>query len=237
MNETTVPSGQLPLPLARFERIDFELFQTRTNLDAVASLRQTAMGESSRNIYLWGQSGTGKSHLLQAACTLASDCGRPVAYIPLTQLSELTPEMLTGLAQYQLVCVDDLDFIQDIPKWELALFSLFNEMRARQTPLLFTAAKSPKGLDITMPDLKSRLAWDLVYHLTPVDDTVLAAALKLRARARMFDLPDEVVEFLVKRVARDTHTLFDVLNRLDDASLQSKRKLTIPFVKSTLGLN
>jgi len=237
MNDATGPSGQLPLPFARFERIDFELFQTRDNLDAVASLRQTALGENNRNIYLWGLSGTGKSHLLQAACTLASDSGRMVAYIPLAQLQDLEPDMLSGLAHYDLVCVDDLDRMQGITKWEQSLFFLFNEMRARQTPLLLTAAKSPKGVDIAMADLKSRLAWDLVYHLKPVDDAILISALQLRARSRMFDLPDEVVEFLVKRVARDTHTLFNVLNRLDHASLQSKRKITIPFVKSTLGLS
>ena len=236
MNNTTVPSGQIPLPFARFERVDFDSFKTSRDLDAIVSLRQTAIGEDSRNIYLWGQPGTGKSHLLQAVCTLASDHGRTVAYIPLDRQRELMPEMLSGLAQYDLVCIDDLDCVQGDDTWEQSLFYLFNEMRAGQKPLLFTAAKSPKGIDITMPDLKSRLTWDLVYHLTPIDEESLVSALKLRAKSRMFDLPDEVIEFLVKRVSRDTHTLFAILDRLDNASLQSKKKLTVPFVKSTLGL-
>lgn len=237
MNNTTGPSGQIPLPFARFERIDFELFKTSRDIDTVATLRQTAVGDIGRNIYLWGQPGTGKSHLLLAVCTLASDCGRAVAYIPLDRHRELLPEMLSGLAEYDLVCIDDLDSIQGDGTWERSIFSLFNEMRAGQKPLLFTAVKSPKGIGITMPDLKSRLTWDLVYHLLPIDEDTLVSALQLRARSRMFDLPDEVVEFLVKRVARDTHTLFHVLDQLDNASLQSKKKLTVPFVKSILGLD
>lgn len=236
MNDTAAPAGQIPLPFARFERIDFELYQTRRDLDAVASLRQAAVGDDKRNIYIWGQSGTGRSHLLQAACTLATDHGRTVAYIPLSRHRELLPEMLSGLAVYDLVCIDDLQFIRGDNSWEQSLFNLFNEMRAGRKPMLFTADRSPNGIEIKMPDLKSRLTWDLVYHLRPLDDDTLISALKQRARARMFDLPDEVVEYLVKRVARDTHSLFEALDRLDNASLQSKKKLTIPFVKSTLGL-
>lgn len=237
MSHSTVPSGQMPLPFARFERIDFELFQTRHNLDAVASLKQAAVGEDNHNVYIWGQTGTGKSHLLQAACTLASDSGRTAAFIPLARHREIRQEMLSGLAEFDLVCIDDLGYIQGNASWERPLFNLFNEMRDRQRPMLFTADKSPSGIGITMPDLKSRLAWDLVYHLSPADERTLIAALQQRATARMFDLPDEVVEFLVRRVARDTHSLFAMLDRLDEASLQSKKKLTVPFVKSVLGLD
>ena len=236
MSETSLPAGQIPLPFARFERLDFGLYITVNNLETVASLNRAATGTGIRNHYLWGQEGTGKSHLLQAACTLATDSGRTAAYIPLQQNQELSPGMLAGLGELDLVCIDDLDYIQGKVEWERALFILFNEMRDKQNPLLFSAAKSPKGSEISMPDLKSRLAWDLVYHLAPIDEASLITALKLRAHARLFDFPDEVIECLVKRISRDTHTLFKLLNQLDTASLQSQKKLTIPFVKSVLGL-
>ncbi|MBF8269444.1 MAG: DnaA regulatory inactivator Hda [Gammaproteobacteria bacterium] len=236
MIESSLPDGQIILPFAWFERLDFELYVTRNNLETIASLKRVATGAGIRNHYLWGQPGTGKSHLLQAACTLASDSGRTAAYIPLRQHGELSPGMLAGLGDLDLVCIDDLDDIQGQADWERALFVLFNEMRDKQRPLLFSATTSPKGNEISMPDLKSRLAWDLVYHLAPIDEASLITALQLRAHARQFDFPDDVVEFLVKRLSRDTHTLFQLLNQLDTASLQSQKKLTIPFVKSVLGL-
>jgi DnaA family protein len=232
----TPATGQITLPFARYERIDFDLYLTTANQETVASLQRTAAGTDARNHYLWGSSGSGKSHLLQAACTRVSARGRTAAYLPLRQHRQLAPAMLSGLAQYDLVCVDDLDSIQGEPEWEQSIFILFNEMREQIKPVLFSAALSPHGIGIVMPDLKSRLAWDLVFHLAPIDDASLLTALQRRARARMFDLPDEVVEYLVKRVPRDTHSLFKLLDRLDAASLQSQKRLTIPFVKSVLDL-
>jgi len=99
-----------------------------------------------------------------------------------------------------------------------------------------SADQGPQSIGIQLPDLQSRLAWDLVFHLQPLDEASLIQALQRRARARMFDFPDEVLDYLVKRVSRDTHSLFRLLDRLDEASLASKKKITIPFVKEELGI-
>jgi len=236
-DDARLPAGQIPLPFARYEQLDFATYRTQANHEAVASLKQLAAGVENRNHYLWGQCGTGKSHLLQSACTRASAANRSAAYIPLRLSQSLSPALLTGLATLDLVCIDDLDVIQGQARWEQAIFVLFNEMRECRKPLLFSADHSPKGLAIAMPDLKSRLAWDLVFHLAPMDEASLIQALQERAHTRMFELPDEVVEFLVKRVSRDPHTLFSILDQLDTASLQSQKKLTVPFVKSILDLS
>ena len=103
-----------------------------------------------------------------------------------------------------------------------------------QTPLLITAQHSPKGSPIQLADLKSRLAWDHVYHLQTLDEKHSLQALQLRAQSRGFDLPDEVAAYLLKRVARDMHNLFQLLDKLDNASLVAKKKLSIPFVKTLL---
>ena len=119
-------------------------------------------------------------------------------------------------------------------EWEQAIFHLYNKIRDVHTPLLVTAQHSPKGSPIQLPDLKSRLAWDHVYHLLPLDEKSTLLALQGRARSRGFDLPDEVSDYLLKRVARDMHNLFAILDRLDKASLIAKKKLTVPFIKALL---
>lgn len=231
---TDKPAVQIPLPFSRFEKLDFSLYQPGKNREVVACLEKVAAGGEIGNIYLWGEAGTGKSHLLQSVCTSASTAGRSAAYIPLKDHAVLSPDMLSGLEDLDMVCIDDLDRIQEIESWEQALFTLFNGMRENRKPLIFSAGKSPKGICIKMPDLKSRLSWDLIYHLRLIDEKSLAIALKTRASGRMFDLPDDVIEYLIKRVARDTHTIFGILDKLDQASLQSKRRITIPFVKELL---
>jgi DnaA family protein len=73
-------------------------------------------------------------------------------------------------------------------------------------------------------------------RLTWLDDTQRMQALQLRAREKGFDMPDETARYLLRRLPRDLPALFDLLERLDAASLAAQRKLTVPFVKSVLGL-
>ena len=118
--------------------------------------------------------------------------------------------------------------------WELALFDLFNRLKDTATPLVMSAGCSPKGSLIRLPDLKSRLSWGLCYHLQPLGEGENIAALKQRARERGLDLNDQVVDYLIKRVERDTRNLFYWLDRLDRQSLEAQRKLTVTFVKEIL---
>lgn len=235
-NNTPKAETQIPLPFTRFNVFDFESFLPVGNDAALHGLKRIALGESQGNLYLWGQAGTGKSHLLQAATTLAADNKMNVAYIPLAQIGEFSPGMLLELEALDLICIDDLHRAAGSASWEQGLFHLFNRLRERRRPLVMSADQSPQAIGVELPDLKSRLAWDLVFHLLPLDEASLIQALQQRARARMFDFPDEVLDYLVKRVSRDTHSLFQLLDRLDEASLASKKKITIPFVKETLGI-
>lgn len=229
-------AGQIPLPFVRFDHLDFDSFQPGRNQAVLDCLIKTARGNEAGNLYLWGQSGSGKSHLLQAVCTMASDHQLTAAYVPLSGIAELSPGMMQGLETLDMVCIDDLHLLAGQDEWEQALFHLFNRMREHQRPLIMTAERNPQNIGIHLRDLESRLCWDLVFHLQPLDESALIRALKQRARARMFDFPDEVLDYLVKRVSRDTHSLFELLDRLDRASLESKQKITIPFVKKQLGI-
>lgn len=229
-------TGQIPLPFIRFDRFDFATYVAGPNGAALDILMRTARGQDRANLYLWSLSATGKSHLLQAVSTCAADQQMRVAYIPLAQIADLTPGMLLGLEMLDLVCIDDLQHAAGSAPWEQALFHLFNRLRERGRPLLMSADQGPQSIGIQLPDLKSRLIWDLVFHLQPLEEASLIQALQLRARARMFNFPEEVLDYLVKRVSRDTHSLFGLLDRLDQASLASKKKITIPFVREELGL-
>ena len=101
-------------------------------------------------------------------------------------------------------------------------------------PFVSAARSSVLGSPLQLADLKSRLAWDQVFHLQTLNDEQALQSLVHRASTRGFDLPEEVGEYLIKRVRRDMHNLFSTLDRLDRASLVAKKKLTIPFVKELL---
>jgi DnaA-homolog protein len=173
--------------------------------------------------------------LLQAACLRFEQRGEQAVYLPLAEVADYGPELLDGLEQSELVCLDDLDAVAGRADWEEALFHLFNRLRDAGKPLLLAAAVSPRELPVALPDLQSRLTLALVFQLHSLSDEDKLRALQLRASRRGLHLTDEVGRFILTRGERSMSALFELLERLDQASLQAQRKLTIPFLKETLG--
>jgi DnaA-homolog protein len=230
MSHIASAGGQIPLALGIRERPGFDLFVTGENHVVVESLKNISKGA----MYLWAQPGNGISHLLLAACTQANEQGKQVAYIPLAEHSKLNPQVLENLDAMDMVCIDDIDAVAGLPEWEQPLFHLYNRLRDKGCIILIGAHTSPQSINFQLQDLKSRMSWDLVYQIKPLDDQDKIEVLQRRARARAFDLPVEVAEYLVNRVRRDLPNLITLLDELEKATLAEQRKLTIPFVKSRL---
>lgn len=182
-------------------------------------------------VYLWGNSGTGKTHLLQAVCRCIAAKGELCAHIPLKKVAEMAPKMLENLEQLSLVGIDDVQAIAGQRQWEEALFHLYNRVYDSGSRMFIGANVNPKELGLGLPDLSSRLAWGAVLHIQPLDDNDKVLALNLHARQRGLQLPENVGWFLLRHCQRDMPSLFSLLDRLDMASLSAQRKLTIPFVK------
>jgi DnaA family protein len=229
-------SQQLPLGLQLQASARFSNFLAGPNDELIGQLMQTASGTGEPFFLLWGASGSGKSHLLQASCHLATDQGRTAAYVSLEDISSLSPELLEDWENYQLVCVDDVHHIAGKQRWEEALFNLYNRIREQRGCLIVSSVSMPAGHAFRLPDLVSRLGWGLVYQLNPLNDEQRLAALQQRAMQRGCEMPAETGRYLLRRLPRDIPALFELLDKLDEASLAAQRKLTVPFVKSVLGL-
>lgn len=220
---------QLPLGLSLKDSATFAGFHPGGN-----GVLLEALAADESPLYLWGPTGSGKTHLLQAVCHAAAGRGEAPAYLPLAQQATLAPQMLEGLERQAVVAVDDVQCIAGLPDWEEALFHLFNRLREERHRLVVAANCAPAGLGLQLPDLGSRLGWGPVFQLQPLDDAGKRAALQLRARQRGMELPDEVAGYLLRRSPRDMASLFALLQRLDQASLAAQRRLTIPFVRELI---
>ncbi|HYQ71620.1 MAG TPA: DnaA regulatory inactivator Hda [Gammaproteobacteria bacterium] len=225
---------QLPLGLALRDSARFDSFFPGRNREAVASLGAAARGEGESLVYIVASAGLGKTHLLQAACHAAAECGRTAGYLPLAELRDTVPAVFEDLEQLDLLCLDDVDAIAGEPTLERALFNLFNRVRDAGRTLLVTAALRPDEAGFGLPDLASRLGWGVSYVLRSMPEADLMAALVHRARERGLELPAETAQFLLRRFPRDLPTLFALFDTLDSASLVEQRRLTIPFVKAVL---
>lgn len=216
----------------------FASFYAGDNTQLLAELRNFALDQGERLFYIWGASGSGRSHLMHACCAEMDGSDAATAYLPLNMHSMMTPEYLDGLESMALVCMDNIDAVAGDKAWETAIFDFYNRRKelADATRLIVTSNAPANQLSWCLPDLASRLSWGLTYKLAELDDSQKLSALQLRAELRGLRMPLDVARFLIKRISRDMPTLLTTLDRLDKASITEQRKLTVPFVKETLAL-
>jgi DnaA family protein len=218
---------QLPLAVRLRSEAIFESFSPGLNAELIAALRSPNVTA----LWLWGNHGSGKTHLLQAVCAAAGDAA---AYLPLHRSLALPPEALIGFEQCRVLCLDDVDAVAGDPAWERALFRLFNEGAELQTRLVFASSSPPRQLNWTLNDWRSRARACVVYQLRDLDEAGRVDALQRRAAQRGLQLPQETSEYLLRRLPRDLASLLDVLDQLDEASLVAQRRLTVPFIRDAL---
>ena len=199
----------------------------------MASLQGLSGGDSDSSMFLHGPAGSGRTHLLQAACHA---CDGSALYLPLGELQAYpAAQVLQDAQSLALVAMDDLQAVAGDREWERALFNLFNEAVAGACRLVFAADGAPSTLGVVLADLRSRLEWGAVFRLPSLSDEQKRAIFEFRAARRGLPLSPETVDYLFRRAPRDLNSLMQILEMLDRASLTEQRALSIPFVREALG--
>lgn len=182
---------------------------TGCNAEALASLNAALNNTAQSNfIYLWGETGSGKSHLLQAC-----------------KAQNLTCQNFT--------VVDDVHLLNN--EAQIALFNTYNQLKEVGGTLITAGLHAPTQMGLR-DDLATRLAWGLVYQLHPLNDAEKALALQNHATERGMRLPSEVVDYCLRYLRRDLSTLMATLDALDEWSLTTKKPVTVPMLRQLLQL-
>ena len=195
---------QLPLDISPPEAPTFDNYVAGANAEAFSAVRSLAAGTLQESIvYLWGEPGSGRTHLLHAA----------------------------QRANPGLVVADDVQAL-DAPAQQ-ALFVAINEAREQARAVLAAGDQPPARLQLR-EDLRTRLAWGLVYELHPLGDEAKQAHLAALAARRGLQLAPEVAAYLLARLPRDFGSLNRVMEALDRHSLARQRGLSVPLVREAL---
>ncbi|XQW86384.1 DnaA regulatory inactivator Hda [Thalassotalea piscium] len=184
--------------------------------------------------YLFGLSGAGKSHLLHASCSLAAELDYSSVCLSLGEIQQYSVDIFDGLEHMDLVCLDDIQLIAKSTLWQQAVFDLYNRIGEQGKKIIISGDKDIKALELTLPDLASRLSWGYVEQVKLLNDEDKLLALQFRAGQRGLVLSYEVAYFLITRLSRDMKSLIEALDTLDQASIREQRKITIPFIKNVL---
>jgi DnaA family protein len=243
---------QLPLPVTLPVDENFDSFVNVGNeevvtllqsiVDALPDWRQaSALGHLSSLklplVTLLGSTAIGKSHLLFATCHQLAKKSVSHLYLNMNDYRAWSYDIFEGLENLSVIALDNIHAIAGDARWEEALFDLLNRVVETQyTLVLCTSHLGPSNPAFTLPDLGSRLAWGVIYHVNQLDDAGREEAVRLRAEERGLKLSNQALQFLLHHSERDLKSLMTLLARLDTRSLQEQKRLSVAMVKRELGI-
>jgi DnaA family protein len=213
---------QIPLPIATDVPRTFDNFLPGANRAALEHLAALAPGAPP--VYLWGPTGSGKTHLLRAVA--AQRGGTRIGWFDARD-----PAPWARSEPWTLVVLDDCQAFDAAQQQEA--FALFVESAPREVAIVAAGRMPPVDLPLR-EDLRTRLGWGHVFALQPLAEAEVRAALRREADRRGVFLSDDVMDFLLHRFARDLKHLMGLLDRLDTYALASKRALSVPLLKDML---
>jgi DnaA family protein len=229
-------SPQIPLKLEPSREFRFEDFVSGPNEAVVESLK-AVINEKDKLLFLSGPEGTGKTHLLNAACIAARENGMTAFYAGLRAMPKDSQQLLDGLENIDLVCIDDLHNIVGKKEWEEALFHCLNRIRAKQGRIVLTSRQRLSVLPPELPDLQSRLQWGLRMQLQVLEDEDKLMVLERYAASLGIEVPIEVGRYLLRHSPRNLAKMLNMANSLQQAAFVSKRRITIPLAREVLKLS
>ncbi|MFH0824855.1 MAG: DnaA/Hda family protein [Pseudomonadota bacterium] len=233
---------QLTLPLSTPEHLTFGSLVVHPGIEEAQRVLRSMYGGPGpcpSQLFLFGESGTGKTHILKAVGTLidsaaVSDQGKVEYTVPpgrdgFDRLERLVSESVDGLRGIAGVIVDDIHLLR--PEDEPHLWSLSNKLVRLGRPLMTASIQGPETLFSANPHLLSRIRGGLVFRLDAPEDEARFLILDKMARDRNISLSPDVRNYLVTRKGRNVKQLAHIVEILDLESLRFKRRITIPFVR------
>jgi DnaA-homolog protein len=227
-------SEQLPLALRWPAHQRFESFVVGSNAAGVELLRQAVSGAEAERVFLSGARGSGKTHLLIAACAEAGTRQRSAQYLDLSRVASELADSIRRFGGSEVLAIDNVDAIAGVAEAEHALFDLHNRCRAEGSTLLFAANEPPNALDLKLPDLVSRLSACTQWQIRALDEDSRRRIVRELGASRGLQLDETVLDWLFTRKARDLGSLIALLDRIDQAALAAQRRVTVPFLRSLL---
>ena len=223
---------QLTFPWNKYNKSSFDSFYaSKLNKHLLSLLQNNTFKD---DLLIFGTKDSGKTYLLQALCNYFSNQGKSSFYLPMKQAKELSVDILESLESMELVCIDGIESIAGNKVWEIGLFNLINRSLNSKNRLIFTSSKNIDVMNFELKDLDSRLRKIQSHELYALADDEILSALKHIANLRSIELGSKEAQYLLTYANRNISDLVQILESLDQLSMEMKRKITIPLIKEVI---
>lgn len=250
------PSEEFVAPPTNLNRkFTFESFVVGKNNEFVYSAALSVAEDPAGTynpLFIYGGSGLGKTHLIQAIANkiVAEKPELKVIYVTCEQfVNEIIDTMFVRRgpdardkgnklrAYYRnadVLIIDDIQFIEKAKSVQEEFFHTFNELVSKGKQIVITSDHPPKELTELEDRLRTRFAGGLVFDVLPPDFETKIAILKRKAFDKKCIVPEDVLSFLAQDSGDDVRTLEGRLNKVILASRLHEAPITVAFAKSAL---
>jgi len=220
---------QLTFPWSKLNKFTFDdFFFDSSNEEIKLALK------NNDDLFLYGAESSGKSFLLQSTCNYYALDNKSSVYIPISEAIKHGTGFIDSLEGLDLICLDDIDLIASNQEWEIGIFNLINNCHTSKCRLIFSSCINPSSINFELNDLRSRIKKIDHIELYPISDVNLPKAIKFVSQLRSINLGDKEINYLLTYTKRNMSDLVEIISKLDQLSMELKRKITIPLIKEII---
>ena len=183
-------------------------------------------GQAYNPLFIYGNSGLGKTHLLNAICTEIKN-NNPDAKIIYTSGEDFTNELIQSLEKktmaefhnkyrtIDVLLVDDIQFIAGKASTQEEFFHTFNALIQDNKQIVLASDRPPKEIALLEDRIKTRFEWGLLADIQPPDIETRIAIIKRKASLMSFELPDEVVQYIAEKIKNNVRQLEGAVKKIN----------------------
>jgi chromosomal replication initiator protein len=261
--QAPAPQPQIPIPVPEQKadtapskktapflnpRYTFDLFVVGSNnqmANNAALAAAEAPGRAYNPLFLFGGSGLGKTHLLQAIGHYIA-ATKPNLIVEYITTDAFTNEYLNCIRENRLhefknhflkldvLLIDDIHFFERKVGTMYEFFHIFNDFYEKKKQIVITSDRLPKDIPTMEDRLVSRLNWGLVCDIQQPDIETRISILKKRCEVGNYHISDEIIVYIATAITANIRNLEGALTRVEAYAKFKKQELTIELAQSII---
>ncbi|HYI62185.1 MAG TPA: chromosomal replication initiator protein DnaA [Acidimicrobiales bacterium] len=224
---------------------DFVIGQSNRFSYAASMAVAETPGRAYNPLFIYGDAGLGKTHLLQSIRTYVAQNypGKVVRYVSTERFLNDFIECIRlktmndfkrRYRQLDVLLVDDIQFIEGAERFQEEFFHTFNELHSRRSQIVLTSDRAPDSIATLEHRLRSRFKMGLITDIQPPDVETRLAILRKKAERAPLDVPDDVLEFIATNITDNIRELEGAFTRVTAYANLYQRDLGVSMAEQVL---